>query len=180
VDDGQVSHERLIVDEARFAQIQVGVEPEDDQPAVLRRVEHAIQPLVDDMEGRMTALRIRLTGSTSLFGDMAANRQQWRDEVEAACHRIHQDIWLEKLELRIEPPPTVGIAATGTSLDLPQLLGSDGGEEDAKAEADRLIAEIAARLPGGLATAASPLGDAAETLIEEARQLLLARGRGAA
>ncbi|TCR92859.1 DNA repair exonuclease [Rhizobium sp. BK376] len=180
VDDGQVSHERLIVDEARFAQIQVGVEPDDDQAAVLRRVEHAIQPLVDDMEGRMTALRIRLTGSTSLFGDMAANRQQWRDEVEAACHRIHQDIWLEKLELRIEPPPTVGIAATGTSLDLPQLLGSDGGEEDAKAEADRLIAEIAARLPGGFATAASPLGDAAETLIEEARQLLLARGRGAA
>ena len=90
VEDGRIEYERLIVDEARFAQLDITLGPDDDQTAILRRVEQAVQPLADDMAGRMTALRVRLSGITPLQGAIAANRQQWRDEVEAACHRVHE------------------------------------------------------------------------------------------
>ena len=180
VEDGEVSHERLIVDEARFALAEIVLQAEDDQPAILRKVEQAVDALADTMEGRMTALRLRLAGTTPLLGDIAANRQQWRDEVEAACQRVYQDIWLEKLELRLDPPATADASVTGASLDLSRLLGAEGMDTDPQTEAERLVAEIVAKLPGGLATAAIPLDDDAAALVEEARQLLLARGRGAA
>ncbi|OCJ12004.1 serine/threonine protein phosphatase [Rhizobium sp. AC27/96] len=178
VEDGRIEHERLIVDEARFAQVDIGIGPDDDQTAILRRVEQAVQPLADDMAGRMTALRVRLSGITPLHGAIAANRQQWRDEVEAACHRVHEDIWLEKLELRLEPP-SASVIETDGALDLRQLLAEHAGDIDIAAEAGRLVDEIAIRLPGGLGAATQPLDDSMETLIEEARQLLLARGQGA-
>jgi DNA repair exonuclease SbcCD nuclease subunit len=180
VEDDTVAVERLIVDEARFAEINVTVEPEDDQAAIFRRVEHAVQPLVPGMEGRMTALRVRLVGTTPLQGAIAANRAQWRDEVQAACHRCHEDIWLEKLELRLErPAKTEADAAPGASLDLSRLLGDHAGTADIATEAERLVGEIAARLPSGSGAGDLPLGDSIEMLVEEARQLLLARGQGA-
>ncbi|MBB5572151.1 MULTISPECIES: metallophosphoesterase family protein [Rhizobium] len=178
VDEGRVSHERLIVDEARFAQADIVVDPEDDQAAILRRIEQAVQPLADNMAGRMTALRVRLSGITPLQGTIAANRQQWRDEVEGACHRVHEDIWLEKLELRLEPPVASAVEANGT-LDLGQLLTEHAGDADIVAEAEKLVGEIAMRLPSGLGAAELPLDDTVEMLIEEARQLLLARGQRA-
>jgi exonuclease SbcD len=124
------------------------------------------------------ALRVRLSGITPLQGAIAANRQQWRDEVEAACHRVHEDIWLEKLELRLDPPVARAVEANG-ALDLGQLLAEHVGDADIVAEANRLVGEIAIRLPSGLGAAALPLDDSVEMLIEEARQLLLARGQGA-
>lgn len=178
VEDGRISHERLIVDEARFAQVEIEVDPEDDQAAILRRVEQAVQPLAGDMAGRMMALRVRLSGVTPLQATIAANRQQWRDEVEAACHRVHEDIWLEKLELRLEAP-AAAIADAEGMLDLGQLLAGHADDAEIVAEANRLVGEIAVRLPGGLGAAELPLDDTVETLIEEARQLLLARGQGA-
>lgn len=178
VEDGRISHERLIVDEARFAQADIEIDPEDDQAAILRRVEQAVQPLAGEMAGRMTALRVRLSGVTPLQATIAANRQQWRDEVEAACHRVHEDIWLEKLELRLEAPVAPVADAEG-ALDLGQLLAGHADDGQIVAEANRLIGEIAVRLPGGLGAAELPLDDTVEMLIEEARQLLLARGQGA-
>jgi DNA repair protein SbcD/Mre11 len=181
VEDGRIALERLIVDEARFAQVEITVKPGDNQSDILRRVENAVQPLVAEMEGRMIALRVRLVGRTQLQGAIAANRNQWRDEVQAACHRCHEDIWLERLELRLEP---VGDAAIGTpvgmSLDLGRLLGEHAGAANVVGEADRLVAEIAARLPSGSGAGELPLDDSIEMLIEEARQILLARGQGAA
>ena len=49
---------------------------------------------------------------------------------------------------------------------------------DAVEEADRIVAEIAARLPGGLGTAEAPLDIATADLLAEARELLMARAAG--
>ena len=178
VEDGRITHERIIVDGARFAQAEIAIEADDDQRAILHRVEQAVRPLADDMEGRLTALRIRLLGESALHGEISSNRQQWRDEVEAACHRVHEDIWLEKLELRLESASTDAAKDSG-SLDLRRLLAEHGGSAGILTEANRLVSEIALRLPGGLGADALPLEDSVESLLEEARQVLLSRGRGA-
>jgi DNA repair exonuclease SbcCD nuclease subunit len=179
VEDGRIALERLIVDEARFAQVDVVVEADDDKLAILQRVETAVRPIAEEIEGRIIALRLRLTGTTPLRGQIAADRGQWYDEVQAACHRIHQDIWLEKLELRLDAPAVVAGAVSGASLDLGRLLAAHGGDADIAAEAARLVGEIAARLPNGVGAGELPLDDSIDMLIEEARQLLLARGEGA-
>ena len=179
VEDGRIRHERLIVDEARFAAVTVTLAPEDDQAAILRAVEAAVRPAAAEAEGRMLALRLRLAGQSPLAGAILAARPQWHDEVQAACDRVRDGIWLEKLELRLDSPREAGEAATGVALDLERLLREHADPLDAAAQAQRLIAEIASRLPAGLGAAELPLGDEPAALIAEAQQLLIARARGA-
>jgi hypothetical protein len=100
--------------------------------------------------------------------------------VQAACHRVHQDIWLEKLELRLSAPETErrGAHIDGAAFDLEQLFAGHVDAAATLAEAEKLVANIALRLPGGLGAEALPLDETAESLMDAARQLLLARGRG--
>ena len=177
VEDGAVTHERIVTDSARFAQRSVTVEAEDDLPAILRRIEAALENVADEMEGRPLALRIRLTGKSRYRGELIARARDFRDEAQAACHRSHEDIWLEKVEVRVED---AGEKAAGgaASLGLDGLLAVAALPPELLAEAEARIAEIAARLPGGLGAHELALGDDAETLLAEARDLLLARAGG--
>ncbi len=179
VEDGEVAYERLIVDEARFGQVDIAVDRDDDLAAILRRVEAATIPLADAMDGKPLALRVRLSGESAIHGAIIARKQDVRDEVQAACHRCHEDIWLEKLELDLRPREARREAGDLAGLDLTALIGDGASSADLRAEAEARIAEIAAKLPGGIGAAELPLGLSAEQLLAEARQLLLARANGA-
>ena len=174
VEDGRVSHERVITDSARFAELAVAVEPEDDIPAILQRLESALEPVVERMEGRALALRVRLTGRSRFRHELAARAQDFRDEVQAACHRCHEDIWLEKLEVRLEPEAN-GKAVSKDILGIEGLILAGAFPSELLADAEARIAEIAARLPGGIGAGELALGGDAETLLAEARELLLSR-----
>ncbi|CDZ47734.1 metallophosphoesterase family protein [Neorhizobium galegae] len=174
VEDSRITHERIITDSARFAELVVAVEPDDNIPAILRRIENALEDVVERMEGRPLALRIRLTGKSRFRNEIMARAEDFRDEVQAACHRSHQDIWLEKLEMRLEP------AINGTSVEtdmlgLQGLIPMGGFAPELLADANAKIAEITARLPGGIGAGDLALGDDAEALLAEARDLLLSR-----
>lgn len=174
VEDGRITHERIITDSARFAELVVAVEPDDNIPAILRRIENALEDVVERMEGRPLALRIRLTGKSRFRNEIMARAQDFRDEVQAACHRSHQDIWLEKLEVRLEPE-TNGARVATDMLGLQGLIPMGGFAPELLADANAKIAEITARLPGGIGAGDLALGDDAEVLLAEARDLLLSR-----
>ncbi|MDR6814955.1 DNA repair exonuclease SbcCD nuclease subunit [Neorhizobium sp. 2083] len=174
VEDGRITHERIITDSARFAELVVAVEPDDNIPAILRRIEGALEEATERMEGRPLALRIRLTGKSRFRNEVMARAEDFRDEVQAACHRSHEDIWLEKLELRLEPA-TNGTSVATDMLGLEGLIPIDGFPAELLADANAKIAEITARLPGGIGAGDLALGDDAEALLAEARDLLLAR-----
>ncbi|CDN53512.1 DNA repair exonuclease [Neorhizobium galegae bv. officinalis bv. officinalis str. HAMBI 1141] len=174
VEDGRITHERIITDSARFAELVVAVEPDDNIPAILRRIESALEDVVERMEGRPLALRIRLTGKNRFRNEVMARAEDFRDEVQAACHRSHQDIWLEKLEVRLEPE-TNGARVATDMLGLEGLIPMDGFAPELVADANAKIAEITARLPGGIGAGDLALGDDAEALLAEARDLLLSR-----
>ena len=179
VEDGRITHERIITDSARFAHISVTVEVEDDLPAILKRIEAALENVAEVMEGRPLALRIRLTGRSRCRRELLASARDFRDEAQAACHRCHEDIWLEKLEVGVEEPEASGTGVAGSLLGLEGLLPLESFPPELLAEAEAKVAEIAARLPGGLGAQQLALGDDAETLLAEARDLLLARAGGA-
>ncbi|MGK6312889.1 metallophosphoesterase family protein [Neorhizobium sp. DT-125] len=174
VEDGRVTHERIITDSARFAELAVTVEPDDDIPAILRRLEGALEAVAERMEGRPLALRIRLAGRSRFRKELMARADDFRDEVQAACHRCHEDIWLEKLDVRVEPE-TAGAAAPADMLGLEGLIPMGDFPPELLADANARIAEIAARLPGGIGAGELALGDDAKALLDEARDLLLSR-----
>ncbi|KAB1086066.1 DNA repair exonuclease [Neorhizobium galegae] len=174
VEDSRITHERIITDSARFAELVVAVEPDDNIPAILRRIENALEDVVERMEGRPLALRIRLTGKSRFRNEIMARAEDFRDEVQAACHRSHQDIWLEKLEMRLEPAIN-GTSVATDMLGLQGLIPMGGFAPELLADANAKIAEITARLPGGIGAGDLALGDDAEALLAEARDLLLSR-----
>ncbi|MCK8781519.1 DNA repair exonuclease [Rhizobium sp. NTR19] len=174
VEDGRITHERVITDGARFGQLKVEVAPDDAPPAILRRIETALDAVTDTMEERPLALRITLEGRNRFRSEIMSRRGDFRDEVQAACHRAHADIWLEKLELRLEPVTEAGLAATA-ALGIEGLIPADGFPQEVLAEAQARISEIVSRLPGGIGAADLPLGDDVDALLAEARDLLYAR-----
>lgn len=174
VEDGRLTHERIITDSARFGELAVTVEPDDDIPAILRRLENVLEAVAEKMEGRPLALRIRLIGRSRFRSELTARADDFRDEVQAACHRCHEDIWLEKLDVRLEPE-TAGATAPVDMLGLEGLIPMGAFPPELLADAEARIAEISARLPGGIGVGDLALGDDAETLLAEARDLLLAR-----
>ena len=175
VEDGRISHERIITDHARFAEIAVAVEADDDPAAILRRIEAGLEDIAGRMQGRPLALRIRLTGRSRFRHHLLARAVDFRDEAQAACHRCHEDIWLEKLDLGLEAEVADGDRDAEPGLGLDSLISLRELPSDLVAEAADRIAEIAARLPGGTGAGELPLGDDAATLLDEARELLLGR-----
>lgn len=175
VDDGRISHERIITDSARFAETTLSVEVADDLAAILHRIETTLETVAERMEGRPLALRIRLTGKSRFRHELLARAQDFRDEAQATCHRCHEDIWLEKLDVRVEDVSAGTAEATAQSgLGIEALLAGDLSPALVE-EADMRLAEIAARLPGGLGARELALGDDSATLLAEARALLLGR-----
>ncbi|MGX1100110.1 metallophosphoesterase family protein [Amorphus sp. MBR-141] len=180
VEDGQIAAiDRLLVDEARWESATIDVGELASVADVPARVQAALAHLVGEADGRLLALRLTLTGTTDLRREMIAGRTRLADEVQAACHRLHEDIWLEKLDLRLSQPATPARPSTvDAGLDLDALLDAVLAAPEAAEEADRIVAEIAARLPGGLGTADAPLGATTADLLAEARELLMARAMG--
>jgi exonuclease SbcD len=179
VEDGHAELERLIVDEARFAFRDITIDADHGAPDILHLVERAARSVWDDAQERKTALRIRLKGVSRLSGHFIAQRQQWIDEVQAACHRVHEDIWLEKLELLVAEPPSAAETESAV-LDLGRLVAEHGKQDDLRAEAEILMASIVPKLPAGIGAGELPLDVSIDALMEEARKLLLARGEGTA
>lgn len=174
VDDHRIRHERIVLDRARFHEVLVSVTGEDDLATLAARVASSVEPLARSAEGRVVALRLRLAGETPLALEFTARFADMRDEMQAALHRSGEDLWLEKLVLDLRPPKK-NLSAEGMA-DLEVLLPEGGWSAAMIEEAEMRIREIASRLPGGIGAGDLPLGADAASLLEEARQLLIARG----
>jgi DNA repair exonuclease SbcCD nuclease subunit len=177
VEDGRVaSVDRLIVDRARWADLVVDLDGVDDETVALARIEAAVRPVAEEAEGRLVAVRLTLSGATRLAGRFAADPRRIADEAQAAAQRVHADIWLEKLKLRVAPPPrALETAPELKSFDLAALLDGLDREPDLVERAKATVAQVAGKLPGGLGDDETALGDDVEALLAQARALALGR-----
>jgi exonuclease SbcD len=175
--DGNVTEvERLIVDRARWEDVTIDARSFTSEAAILKAVEEALRPLAAIATDRLMALRVRISGETECHRQLLAHREQFHDEVQAACHRVHGDLWLEKVELKTQAPhvkrPT---ERAMLSVDLASLLATVDESDDMKAKASLLLAEIGVKIPGTIAEEEQDLGRELPQLIAEARELLLTR-----
>jgi len=177
VEEGEIeSVERVIVDRVRWIELPVSVAGETNEATLVRRIEDAVRPLGVLATERLIVLRIVLAGETELHRRLVADREEISAAVEAACQRVHADIWLERVELRTTAParklPTAPALA---SVDLGALLAEVAGDQELGDKARAEVAEIIARLPASVGEAERDFAGDLPALIAEARDLLLAR-----
>jgi DNA repair exonuclease SbcCD nuclease subunit len=173
--------ERLIVDQARWVEVKLEARDLDSEGAVLRAAEEALQPLRADAEERLMAVRFAITGETPLHRQLVGRREQLADEVQAAAHRVHGDIWLEKLEIRTRAPVRRQVpAAAAPAADLAALLEDAAKGADLRDRAAEFLAEVKLRMPGTIPADEQAIEADLDVLIAEARDLLLLRTAGPA
>jgi DNA repair protein SbcD/Mre11 len=177
VEDGRVaSIDRLVVDQARWQQVRVDISQAETMPALLRLVEDALASSCGDVAGRLTALRVTLTGASALRPQVLMGRAELVDEIQAACHRIDPDIWLEKLDLRVGPiERPVAVDEGDARVDLQPLLAELVHDPALVDAAEAALRDILAKLPAASGSGEAPLGATVDELLAEARDVLLAR-----
>jgi hypothetical protein len=166
----------MIVDEARWARVEIAAGGADDLASLVVAAREALRPHVAAAEGRPLALRLRLSGESPLYGWALANRALLIDEMQNACHQADAEAWLEKLELDLAPPAEARpLAPLDASLDLAALLAEAANDPDFREEAGGQIGLLVSKLPAGLVDPAAPFGEELDTLVAEARALLAER-----
>jgi DNA repair protein SbcD/Mre11 len=177
VEDGEVNGvRRLIVDRARWAIVTVNLDGISDETTALRKIEHQIRPVAEQAEGRLVAIRVNLEHAAELPLSFRADPQRLSDEVQAAAHRCAEDVWLESLRLgTLEPSTAIASNEALTSLDLNATLKTLQSDPALRASAAALIEEITAKLPRGIHSSDTPLADDLDTLLNDARALVVGR-----
>ncbi|AWN37536.1 metallophosphoesterase family protein [Methylobacterium radiodurans] len=178
VEDGRVAAlERIIVDRARFHRLAIDLAEAADEREAVARVEAALRPLAAETAGRLAAVRIHLSGETPAHDRLAADRDGLAAEIQAAAHRVHEDIWLERLKIETRRPRSALPAPAGlaAAIDPAGLLAEIDRDPDFRARARAALAEIAAKMPATLAPEEADLAAELDALCAEAEALVLGR-----
>ena len=172
VADGRVAQvRRLIVDHARFHALTVDLDAVEGEREAISAVEAVLRPLKHEAEGRLLAVRIRLTGRTPAHDRLAADRDGLTAEIQAAAHRIHEDIWLERLKIETARPQDAmpRSADAAEAIDPATLLADIDRDPEFRARAKAALAEIVARMPEPIED------DDLDALCAEAEAVILGR-----
>jgi exonuclease SbcD len=182
VEDGRVTGlRRLVVDRARFAEIALDAADHDDAAGFLRAVEARVRAEAEQTDGRLLALRIRVFGEGPLHAKLAADPARWRDEIEAAAQRAHEDVALERFVLDTAPPSGARDGAgLDSDFDLAALLDQSQADPALRAAALAALATIEAKIPASGASGQPRLSEEVDALLREAREMVLARAMGGA
>jgi DNA repair protein SbcD/Mre11 len=174
VADGRVAGvARLALDRARFEQVFVDLADAADIRAALEAIEAALRPLAALATSRLLLVRVHLTGVTRAHDALAADREAVTAEIQAAAHRLHEDIWLERVKIETRRPHAV-LEPTGPALDPAALLADLDRDPEFRARAKAALAEIAGRMPSAVAAEAD-LEVEFDALCAEAEAMILGR-----
>jgi exonuclease SbcD len=175
VADGIVADvRRVVTDFARWAEVFVDAAPHSNETSLLRAVEAEVRRHAKAAEGRLLAVRVVLTGATTLHTRFIADRDRLRDEVEAAAQRCGDDIWLERLRIDTAEPQRPPHDAALAEIDLAAVLEKCEADAAVRARVAELIRTVKDKLPGGMAEEASTALDL-DSILAEAGALALGR-----
>ncbi|SFM27910.1 metallophosphoesterase family protein [Methylobacterium pseudosasicola] len=174
VADGRVTGvSRFPLDRARFEQFTVDLSDAADTSAALETVEKALRPLAEVAAQRLVLVRVHLTGTTPAHDALSADRDNVTAEIQATAHRLHEDIWLERLKIETRRP-RAPVEASGAAIDPAALLADLDRDPDFRSRAKAALAEIGARMPA-TAAAEADLEAEFDALCAEAEALILGR-----
>ncbi len=177
VADGRVTGlTRLALDRARFERVAVDLAEASDTRAAIEAVEAALRPLAGLAANRLVLVRVHLAGTTKAHDALAADRESVTAEIQAAAHRLHEDLWLERLKIETRRPPAA-IDSSGAAIDPAALLADLDRDPEFRSRAKAALAEIGGRMPAAVAAEAD-LEAEFDALCAEAEALIIGRLTG--
>lgn len=177
IEEGLVREvERLVFDRARFERLSVDLSGVAEIAAVHERVEAAFRPLASVAASRLVLARIHLTGESAVHDRLCADRDELAVEVQAAAHRVHEEIWLERLKVETRRP-RMAESATTAAIDPTALMADLDRDPDFRERARAALSEIVRKMPSGVAEEADIEAEF-DALCAEAQALVLGRLSG--
>ena len=171
-------------DVARWAVTDIDISAADDFNDVLAAMRRALAAEAAEAEGRLLAIRLRLTGQTALHDALTADPDRLLAEARtSAAATGAADIYVETVRLACQPPAHVTDRAEREDAlgELARLLESAAHDDDVRAMIEADIGPLIERLPHDIrADVDDPLLAAAidtdtATLVHGASHYLLAR-----
>jgi DNA repair exonuclease SbcCD nuclease subunit len=167
---------RVIVDQARFADVSVDISGAESEADVTTRMRDRFRSLVEAADDKLLAVRVRLTGTASIHPTLIARRADIAENAQSALHHVYEDAWLEKLVIESREPEEDRAALPGSTLiDTGALLAGLETDPDMRAAAEQLIDEIGDQWPSSPDFSKADLAAHLDDLMAEARTLVLAR-----
>ena len=177
VEDGRVREvERLVFDRARFERLTVDLSGVSEPSVAHERVEAALRPLAPVAASRLILVRVHLTGESAAHDRLCADRDDLAAEVQAAAHRVHEEIWLERLKVETRRP-RAEIPALAAGIDPSALMADIDRDPEFRERAQAALAEIVRKMPAGVADEAAIEAEF-DALCAEAQALVLGRLSG--
>ncbi len=175
VEDGRVRDvRRILVDQARWLDLPIDVSAAPDRAHVLDAIGAKLRAALRQESGRLVAVRVRFIGVTPLDATLRAGRAALFDEILAIAQHTHEDAWIEKLDLRTTFVKTTAPAHLA-GLDLDAMLDSCVSDPELRRRAAEIVKNVAAKLPARVPNENEDDAHDVETLIAEARAIVLAR-----
>jgi hypothetical protein len=142
----------------------------------------SFRTLSDDADGRLIAVRVRLTGTASVHPTLVARRTQIAENAQSALHHVFEDAWLEKFLVESQEPVAEAPVEPSAlaSIDTNALLAGLEADPEMRAAAERLIDDIGDQWPSSPDFSKADLIADLDHLMDEARTLVLARASGKA
>ena len=177
VEDGAITGPpRLIaMDAVRWARVEIDLADVETEDELQARLRNGLTRTHDQQaDGRPLVARVTFTGRTPLHGILSGGRPALREAVRGIAIAVSERLWVEKVELRTEPPVTTVDAAANDELG--GLLTEGVGDEGLAASLRMELSEFFAKIPpdlggeeGLLATLRA--GDVAGLITETAQAL---------
>jgi DNA repair exonuclease SbcCD nuclease subunit len=176
VNDGAIRTERLIVDVARWAHLEIDVQAAASIEELHAQVRDRLRAARSEQaEDRPLIVRLSLHGHTGLHAALQETATL-RDDLRAIAAEVASDLWLEKIRLRTAPP-----AAAAQAVDMSDLTQLLAAPDDTLRKA---LADDLTKFLGGIeptdeeSLLCQSKTGAWEALLEQARAGLLLRLAG--
>jgi hypothetical protein len=164
------------LDEIRWARVEVDVGGIDDFDELVGRIGERMDETVGENEERLLALRLELTGSTSLDAALRSRPDRIMAEAEARAEELGSEaVWLEKI--RISTRPAISIEEMAKRDPLTKVVVEVVSEMPGDAPMPEEVTEMLKKLPPDLkeTLAGQWSGEERRALLENACAIILDR-----
>jgi DNA repair exonuclease SbcCD nuclease subunit len=148
VSDGRIADvQPLDLGPARWAHVEIDIAACDALDDVYTHIHARLGEAHAQADGRALAVRITLTGATSLHDRLLAERVALEEQALGIAERVSAQCWIEKIRLATKPPQTLVPDLETKSLGLGGILDEAAEDAEFAAQFASLAGEIAQKLP---------------------------------
>lgn len=146
--DGRPALDERVLDHVRWAVCSVDASECDDADAVLGAVGDALGDAVAEADGRLLAVRVRVTGASAAHGALVRAERRFAWDVRALAAEMAGDgAWVEKVVVHTSAPGTGEIESDDVYAELSRAVRAAASDDDIVASLAAELAPLAAKLP---------------------------------